>query len=93
MQPLSLTFNVFLTVFVSDHINEGTLQVNHEALQVTFYSVVPVTAWHYNYIATVLLGICNKAKSIANDSNWCDSSAFFTMIKALWMWYSEYTYE
>ena len=39
-----LTFNVFLTVFVSDHLNEGTLQVNHEALQFTFYSTVPVTA-------------------------------------------------
>ena len=43
IQPLSLTFNVFLTVFVSGHINEGTLQVNHEALQFTFYSTVPVT--------------------------------------------------
>lgn len=32
MQPFSLTFNVFLAVFVSDHLNGETLQANYEGL-------------------------------------------------------------
>ena len=76
MQPLCLTFNIFLTVFTRDHLNEGNSWST--AINILIH-IVPVTAWHYHYNYTVLLGICKKVKLVIIQTDLINVITFLTI--------------